>query len=1112
LLLEWLANTQQQPEFVVFPECSVPFECLGLIKKYSERTGTVFFAGTHTPRSSAISQNHYRKILGVANQDVKGIFRQSSHPKAVLPIICPDRSYLIPKQHPSIFEMDDIDSTRAEPLAPVSVSLGSRSIRISPLICSEALQLQSWNSPLPQLIVVLARDRHPNRYHKRIATWIENKLPVAFANDGSMGGSGIFAAIDQRRASWWFAPPNNGTLPHGEAFLHVELDLDSPAVQVAVSAPATPVQLLQVAPVLTRDNELLADEQVAFNKASNGDSAALLAMRQHLDKAATSAPLVSRRWDFLESLVAEGTLSDGWLNSVGQHITTQSLVQLSALEQQLANTAISQLQPLLETAADSNMPVELIGLLSKTLHSYQKSVARKAEDTRSHSLPQVPILPIGRSEVIGDIRGFATKSAEPICFVNGLEAVGKSTVISAALQQATSKNIFLDCLSGTSADFLFEYLITAAGRVPPGMAPRIDFPADDIADALNSFDMVWFHNTQNAFDSGKWRTIGLQQFFDNLLIARQRTKTKIILESRRNVLLNVPLGVQVLRRPIKRLLDEDAVALFDQQLRRAGVPIDTITDQDKSKVAHLTDGHPGLLILCADACAAVGIEKVIADLQKRSGFYLAAIQRLVNSIGLTELQAKLLEGLIYCRLPVPSTVFSTLGATEVAEALSDLVHDSLIERLPESLVQVTSLLRNCDFLNGSMNHSEIKTFHTACSEYYVAHARSSSILVAYRESVEANFHAALAGIKLPCTMSGLIDGLSAAARQEYDAQRYLNVVRFLGHLSPDELPEDLLAALADSYAWNDQFEDAFRLANLAVARNREYIQIYWKLCRAALHSRRWEFAERAIASADAHEPGSYLSFLYRGRLDLKDSRYDNAIDNFKESARRSERDPWPYFYWARTLLRRGLPEECIEAIGEALTFLSKRGLSKGNRECERAVLTIQLHALLLTGHHEPARRILEILEKSEESRPETILSAAFVRAYYDGGGDPNRILGVFDDALSRLAAGDSRRAHTRAQIALFRGKICEQMGDLKRATDEYERACSFDPHNVYMKVALSRLLMIIARNAKAELDHDAARSTAFRALEIVKMILNYDANHRYARDTQEDIFNEFGLQ
>ena len=550
----------------------------------------------------------------------------------------------------------------------------------------------SWPSSLPQFALILARETHPEGFNARIQEFIDNQIPVVLVNDGTFGGSGIFTVIDNRSAGWWYKAPCNGRLPPGDAYLEVEVDLNATAVEVGVAVPGCSARFLKVTPIVYADDPLRDFELQAAEAANTRNAGRLTAIRMEIEKTANHAPLISRRWGFVETLLATDSLSDQWLLSVGQHISTDSLVSLPALERELASIAVESISHFDNTHSPEALSDEGYGQLMR-LQRHLKQVAGTQSKPSAH-IPCPTNLPIGRDSMIAEVRSFATRTDIPVLILTGLEAVGKTAVLQAALRQAAARVLAIQCLPGHSADFVFEHLLKATGRGSVGTAPREDFSVDDIADALTTVDVVWFQNCESLTQYGNWHTNALAKLFSRLVLASQRTRTRLVFETRRAVSLDEPLGLQVVRRRLQGLKHPDNVALFEQQLRRAGVPLEIVSDENRTTIATRATGHPGMLILCADACANQGVDSVISDLQDHKGSFWSAVSRLVKGIDLSPVQKKCFDALAQCRLPVPPVLLTAfVNRTEYVEALAQLIGACLVDRGANGHVAVAPLLR-----------------------------------------------------------------------------------------------------------------------------------------------------------------------------------------------------------------------------------------------------------------------------------------------------------------------------------------------------------------------------------------------------------------------------------
>ena len=347
-----------------------------------------------------------------------------------------------------------------------------------------------------------------------------------------------------------------------------------------------------------------------------------------------------------------------------------------------------------------------------------------------------------------------------------------------------------------------------------------------------------------------------------------------------------------------------------------------------------------------------------------------------------------------------------------------------------SLLLLCCVRHRIDF--GAASEDELRAFHKAAADHFAEIVDSTAATSTLPAAIEANYHAALGNIAPPCPLAGILDGVAAAARREYDLENYLGVVTLLGPLVNERVSEDLVAMLAESYAWTNNYGESFTLSDQAVKRNRNYAWLYISICKAAIRSHEWDVARKAVRKAEAVEPGSYEVDLYKGRIAERDRAPDTAIAHFQDACSKTEKDPWPHFYLARALLRYGKPEEALDAIASGQRLVSDRPFRRSDRHFENALMSQQVLALLLVGQDEPARKLLEILETREDVRPEIIVCAAFVRARDDALSAGQSSLECFEAALKRLNAGDSQKRFTRQQILYFRRGSLRKLGTCGR--------------------------------------------------------------------------------
>jgi hypothetical protein len=178
---------------------------------------------------------------------------------------------------------------------------------------------------------------------------------------------------------------------------------------------------------------------------------------------------------------------------------------------------------------------------------------------------------------------------------------------------------------------------------------------------------------------------------------------------------------------------------------------------------------------------------------------------------------------------------------------------------------------------------------------------------------------------------------------------------------------------------------------------------------------------------------------------------------------------------------------------------------------ESALLSEEALCLLLVGDEEDAKSLVDLIAGRDDLDAEAIVSAAYLKAVFQQPFEEKTVIPVFEDALSRLSQKDSGKAHTRAAIALFRGKLLERLGDLDRAEASFDDACQRDHFNLHMKICLLKVAMNRLKRIWRQGESPVARAIAQRCLSVAKEILKINPNEKTARSAQEDLFADFNI-
>lgn len=1080
-VFDWLAS-HEAPDILALPECSVPYECLDLTRSFARTTKTVVLAGTHTLRRGTSAFEDYRS-LGVRERNCNDVLASKHDHASVLPIIWEKETALHAKGAPSVFELTDLDLNDPTPIPVRTIPVGSPKLAIATLVCAEALRLPQYPNKKPEAAFIIARERQPQRFDPHASILLANGTPVALVNDGRFGGSFVRAAFDRRVLSWWFDSPVGGVLPIGEYYLEVEVDVQNSAVEVGVSAPSTTARLVRVVPLLDEGAGAREIEHKMLRAAQAEDAVtieALLREQRHTDVALQAA-----RWRYVATKLRSRTLTPEVLGVVAPHVPMPG-GSLDQLEQELARLATKKLDEVLERSPQ-DLPDETVGRVYRATRALKRHSSTPGEDPGG---PAPSVLPIGRSVDIDALRDYATKRRERLATISGLEGIGKSSVVAAALAQAATRHFRVTCVPGMSADTLFEYLIRGGDRIASGQAPRGEFSADELAEALRRFDVVWLENCHNLLEGPSWRTHAIDGFMHALVVAAGQSAFRLVLESRRKLPLRLASTPTFTRR-IRGLATADAVAVLDARIRRYDAAVPELHESTLKSVAELVKGHPGLLALCAEAAAREGLPSVVEDLKARRGFYLAAVQSLVESLALTAEEKTVLRILSDCRVPVPIDLVSKVVESGAA-VVGGLVEACLLDRPEPQVVVLAPIIADAAAAFPDGDEPPAKEFHLAVSEWFASQAATASTLRAFRAATEANYHATLIGHPPPCKLSGIYDDLLAVTRREQQRENFSRVVEILSVVvdgtEQRNIPEDLMGMYAEALAWSGDFERALEVADHVVGVNDSYKWLYVDAARAALHSHNDRAARRALERADSHGVALEKVSLLKGRLAERTGDSEAAITHFHAAAAAADRDAWPAFYLSRALIRRGEYEDAIEAAGSGRD-ITARSHGRKALHLENALMQQEMLALFMLDRHELAQVMLRVLEKAPDPRAEVVVCAAYLRAYYETAEQPKQAMQHFERALQQLDKETGVKHHMRAQIGLFRGKLRERMGDVEQAKAEYEQALETDPENMHMHLSLLRAASALRDRAAARQDRVAVAESNAEIRRIANKIL-----------------------
>ena len=247
-VLEFLKTLHPIPSLVIFPEGSIPYQCLTLIHAFCSETKATIFAGTHSFQRLKELRQIYN-VIGVKERTIEKLHKKAAEVNGIAPIFIHDKVFMVPKKIFSPFESTDISPSEiaSERFVPFNIPLGDKKTTVLPLICAEALNFTKLKIKGDYAIcVILSYDKTPAHFRALVDMLVANKKTVVYCNDGRFGGSGLLIPIDQRRTMWWYDSSFKGQLPTGDAILIADIDLRNIAVEIGVTSPSKNFNLVKL--------------------------------------------------------------------------------------------------------------------------------------------------------------------------------------------------------------------------------------------------------------------------------------------------------------------------------------------------------------------------------------------------------------------------------------------------------------------------------------------------------------------------------------------------------------------------------------------------------------------------------------------------------------------------------------------------------------------------------------------------------------------------------------------------------------------------------------------------------------------------------------------------
>jgi len=512
LLAHPLLN-EDVPSVVVFPEGSIPVDCLKMLHDFAKSTRTTVVAGSHTILGSIEAKQVY-SMLGKE----KTLAKPHTHSGDVTFIFVQDKIHHQKKQGVSPFDRTDLTSLirPSITLHPLPIPIGNSTLRMVSLVCADALQLPKIKGDY-DIVSVISYDPDPSHFKSFIGTQVENSRIVIYCNDGKFGGSSINLPLDRRPTSWFFEQPLSGHLPQGDALLIIDVPVGELATQVGVHAPKAQREVKFLASI-TYEGSVVGDQEVSKelckiknisnNQVRNSRLASLLGKHTYNHNQ-------GHRLDLLHELSRTGVDADDVWAAYGLDLVLD-LPGLVDLEAKFAKVCDEKLtQQLIEGDLESQGVERLQAFLREC--KSRISVLGETESLIRVEQPAIPDAYINREDEIAKMLSFLDSRNEFLMEVSSLAQMGKSATIEKALARTGFKRIKRILLLTTSS---VEYILAeifGEAKGPVAMPiPGSEFTAE-LQQAIKEWDVLWFENCQELLVSGQWKSGEIQSLINNIV-------------------------------------------------------------------------------------------------------------------------------------------------------------------------------------------------------------------------------------------------------------------------------------------------------------------------------------------------------------------------------------------------------------------------------------------------------------------------------------------------------------------------------------------------------------------------------------------------------------------
>ena len=945
-------------ELLLFPEYSIPAECLPLCRTLSEELKIPIIAGSHVVTLSAAAQQVYRALGLVSIDTARTLSLDDKVKQAVCIVFIPGESIRVfPKYVKSKWEACLISGSPA--LHSFDLNTRGGKVEVQVLICIEALSEQQFareKHTHARLITIPAFSPTRDDFYQFAKLSLLQGKCTLFANVGEFGGSKGFARAE--KATYWFSD-KDGTAEvpqHAEALIVMEADLEKQFEIRRSSVEHAALTDVKAFPLLYEMGSPEPRQYIDIVK-DCATSLDLAEIGRRVEPFTTLSDRVFPKFlqeklrHFVSHVVPSGTATSQEAMNWIRPLTVADAPSTDYVRWNLCNKAIATVNELMMSGGYVTKTKSLLDVYAY-LMTKRNELAEfvqppdNAEETEQKPgsisvqapSPDIPAF-FDREHAHDKIRAFVNQSTERAFVLKGMRGIGKTSLVQEAFRQAiprTTKRIWLQLTEGTSHPRLLAELAYACNlQIAEGITLVDSATLMQLEQRLisylsqNSNLVIIFDEFQFLLNtSGEIEDTGIRNLLLKMVSVAEKSKYFFI--SHLNPKLPPELESVCSHYHLQGLVAKDTQRLLQHWFQASGEMPPGGLPVPSERFLSFLGGHPLAAKVAARLWAEHPSQELVDDLSIFKELRDTIVTFILGRLKTTPPEADLLSFASVFRLPAPREVFTRWRGEEANFLLNSLTSQYLIES-SEKGYQLHPLVR--DFYYSGTSPKRAVEFHRTAAKFYIESfetLRKTTKELNPEHLGEAIHHFLAAGDKRRVQdLAFYRQELKPVALTHYRRREYkMALADYKVLVDLDRNDADAHLHLALIYGRQKQWGDAELHFGQAQTLRPDAYWIMQGFGAVLLDGNRIEEAKHLLHRAEEVNPYSSATLISLGRLYERERDDPSAEYYFRRALEMDRNSSFAYYSLARLLYRQG---DIRNAYDMACAALATKPLDDRNK-------------------------------------------------------------------------------------------------------------------------------------------------------------------------------------